>query len=75
MENDKNGYVAGWKDPRNMSLEELLANWNLHTQAKNGVITAQQFYRATKEIIDRCVAPDMHANAMSMLERAVKEIG
>ncbi len=29
--------------------------------------------KACKEIIDRCVAPDMYANAMAMLDRAYLE--
>jgi hypothetical protein len=33
----------------------------------------QTWFRACREIIDRCVAPDMYANALAMLERAAAE--
>lgn len=35
-------------------------------------MTPEQFYRAAKEIIDRCVAPDMYPMAMDMLKAASK---
>lgn len=31
----------------------------------------EAWYRACMEIIDRCVAPDMYANARAMLEMAL----
>jgi hypothetical protein len=35
--------------------------------------TNEQWFRACKEIIDRCVAPDMYGNARALLDRALRE--
>jgi hypothetical protein len=52
-------------------MEKYKLGWN---DPRLITVTPDFFYRTTRDIIDHVVAPDMYANAIGMLEKAMIKI-